>query len=151
VVRLRLAAIPLIGLILAARHPMHTSLAEVRERAGRVEVSIRVFPDDLESAMPGAAGANADSVLAAYVRRAFVVTGRDGQAVPLRWDGTERVGDVLQLRLEGRAAAGLAGAAVSHGLLLERFPDQVNVVRATYDGNTRTLIFLPGDAAKLLP
>ena len=63
----------------------------------------------------------------------------------------ERVGDVMRLQLAGDAGSGLGGATISHGLLLERFPDQVNVVRVTYAGHTATLIFVPGDAAKRLP
>jgi hypothetical protein len=146
-----LAVIPVFASAQPARHPMHTSVAEVRDAAGRVEVTIRVFPDDLEAAVPGAAKADADSSLASYVLRTFAIVGGDGQPVPLRWMGLERVGDVLRLRLEGDSRARLAGAAIIHGILLERFPDQVNVVRATYDGRTATLLFLPGDAAKRLP
>ncbi len=37
------------------------------------------------------------------------------------------------------------------GLLTERFDDQINIVRATYDGRTTTLLFTPGDAPKVLP
>jgi hypothetical protein len=146
-----LTVIPLLASAQPARHPMHTSVAEVREAAGRVEVTIRVFPDDLEAAVPGAAKADAGSSLADYVLGTFAIAGRDGQPVPLRWRGVEHVGDVLRLRLEGGSRASLAGAAISHGLLLEHFPDQVNVVRATYDGHTATLLFLPGDAPKRLP
>jgi hypothetical protein len=148
-VMLLLAAIPVFASTSPVRHPMHTSVAEVREAAGRVVVTIRVFPDDLRAAVPGAA--DADSSLATYVLRRFVVAGRDGRPVPLRWMGMERVGDVVRLQLEGDAKGGLAGAAINHRLLLDRFPDQVNVVRATYDGRTATLIFLSGDAAKRLP
>jgi hypothetical protein len=150
-VMLLLAAIPVFASTSPVRHPMHTSVAEVREAAGRVVVTIRIFPDDLRAAVPDAAKANSDSSLATYALRRFVVAGRDGRPVPLRWMGMERVGDVVRLQLEGDAKGGLAGAAINHRLLLDRFPDQVNVVRATYDGRTATLIFLPGDAAKRLP
>jgi hypothetical protein len=148
---LLLAVMPLCASASPARHPMHTSVAELREAAGRVEVTIRVFPDDLEAAVPGAAKPGADALLAEYVLRRFAVAGRDGREVSLRWIGMERVGDVVRLQLEGDAGAGLGGATISHSLLLERFPDQVNVVRATYGGQTTTLIFVPGDAAKRLP
>jgi hypothetical protein len=146
-----LAVIPLFASTPPARHPMHTSVAEVRQAAGRVEVTIRIFPDDLAAAVPRAPGADADSALASYVLPRFAVAGRDGRAIGLRWIGMERVGDVVRLQLEGDVESGLDGATISHGLLLERFPDQVNVVRAIYGGHTATLIFVPGDAAKRLP
>jgi hypothetical protein len=130
---------------------MHTSVAELREASDRLEISIRVFPDDMDSAVPGAATPDGDSALASYVLRVFSITGRDGRFMPLQWKGAIRQGDVLLLRLEAPAETALAGAMVSHALLLDRFPDQVNVVRATYEGRTATLLFLPGDVAKKLP
>jgi hypothetical protein len=147
-----LAPIAVGAALLLSRHPMHTSVAEVRElEAGAVlEVAIRVFPDDLNAAVPGAGTAVADSALARYVRRAFSIADRSGRPVALLWKGAERVGDVLVLRLMGASPEGLAGASVSHGLLMEHFDDQINVVRAVYRGRTTTLVFVPGDAAKRL-
>jgi len=144
-------AIVLGGLTAPRGHPMHTSAAEIREVSGRVVVTIRVFPDDLNTAVPGASAGRADSALAGYVQRTFEIAGRDGRAVPLLWEGLDRAGDVLEIRLESGAAVALSGTAVRHGLLLDRFPDQVNVVRATYGTRTATLLFMRGDEAKRLP
>jgi hypothetical protein len=36
-------------------------------------------------------------------------------------------------------------------VLCERYPDQVNIVRASYAGRTTTLLFTRGEAAKSLP
>jgi hypothetical protein len=146
-----LTAMSLAAALLAVRHPMHTSAAELREAGGVVEVSIRAFPDDLDTAVPGARGTGTDSALAEYVLRMFSIADQNGRLVPLRWLGAERDGDVLLLRLEGRPDGGLAGAAVAHRLLMERFDDQVNLVRAVYGGRMTTLLFLPGDSAKRLP
>jgi hypothetical protein len=144
-------AIVLCGLGAPWPHPVHTSAAEIREVSGRIVVTIRVFPDDLNTAVPGASAGRADSAVTSYVQRTFEIAGRDGRAVPLRWEGLDRAGDVLQIRLESGAGVGLSGTAVRHGLLLERFPDQVNVVRATYATHTATLLFMRGDEAKRLP
>ena len=46
---------------------------------------------------------------------------------------------------------GLAGARVTSLVLCERFPDQVNIVRATYAGRATTLLFTRGEASKALP
>jgi uncharacterized protein DUF6702 len=144
-------SIVLAGLAAPWGHPMHTSAAEIREVSGRVVVTIRVFPDDLNTAVPGASAGRADSALAGYVQRTFEIAGRDGRAVPLQWEGLDRAGDVLEIRLESGADVALSGTAVRHGLLLDRFPDQVNVVRATYGTHTATLLFMRGDEAKRLP
>jgi uncharacterized protein DUF6702 len=144
-------SIVLAGLAGPWGHPMHTSAAEIRQVSGRVVVTIRVFQDDLNTAVPGASAGHADSALAGYVQRTFEIAGRDGRAVPLQWEGLDRAGDVLEIRLESGADVALSGTAVRHGLLLDRFPDQVNVVRATYGTHTATLLFMRGDEAKRLP
>lgn len=147
-----LAVVAAGGALFLARHPMHTSVAELREKPGAAfEVAIRVFPDDLDGAVRGADSGTADSALARYVRRGFSIVHRNGTPIELRWKGARRVGEVLLLRLDGESPGGLAGASVSHRLLLERFDDQVNLVRASYRGRTTTLLFLRGDAAKRLP
>jgi len=36
-------------------------------------------------------------------------------------------------------------------VLFERFPDQINIVQAAYDGRRESLLFAPGDAPRALP
>jgi hypothetical protein len=138
---------------LATAHPMHTAVIElVADDRGGTAVSIRVYADDLAAAAgPPDVGAAADSAIAGYVRRGVTITDRRGHALDLHWDGAEPAGDAVVLRLHAAAPAGLAGARVAAGLLAERFPDQVNIVRASYSGSTRTLLFTRGEAAKALP
>jgi hypothetical protein len=137
----------------AAAHPMHTSVAELRydETARVATVAIRVYPDDLAGAVPGAERAVADSVLVRYVRARFALADRRGQPLRLEWVGVERVADALVIRLRAPALEGLEEVRVAHLLLHERFGDQVNVVRARYGARTTTLLFLPGDGPKRLP
>ncbi len=125
----------------ASRHPMHTSSAELVHEGGSVRVAIRVFADDI-----AAVGS-----LRPYLDTHFGIVDRHGQAVRLEWAGSEAVGDVLTIRMGGRAAGGLSGAKVNNLLLTDRFADQVNVVRAEYDRRSATLIFTRGDGPKALP
>jgi hypothetical protein len=130
---------------LLAGHPMHTSGTELTgERDGSVQIMLRVFADDFEdaSAPDGPSG---------YLRDRFVLLGGGGEPVKLTWDAGRPSGDVLILHGQGRVPGGLAGARVVNRALTERFADQVNVVRATYDGRSATLIFVPGDGLKPLP
>lgn len=150
-------------------HPMHTTVTEVvQEGAGSsVSIQMRVYVDDLRSAMPrpgDATGAHplgadspaakseaGDSAMTRYLRGTFALADRTGRPVRLTWAGAERTGDVILLRLRGEVPGGLAGARVTSLVLCERFEDQVNVVRAEYGGRTTTLLFTRGETAKVLP
>ncbi len=151
---LRSAAAGVTLFLMGARHPMHSTVAEVTHAAGSpaADITIRVFADDfgaVVSAPPGTA--RADSAMSRYVRGRFAVA--DGTARPavLRWIGARREGDVILLRLAVPASGGLAGGRIWNGLLCDRFEDEINVVRATYGGRSATLLFTPGDHAKVLP
>jgi hypothetical protein len=122
-------------------HPMHTSSAELVHEADSVRVTIRVFADDI-----AAVGA-----VRPYLGERFGIVDRSGNAVRLQWVGSELAGDVLTIRMRGRIAGGLSGAKVNNRVLIDRFADQVNVVRAAYDGRAVTLIFSRGDGPKPLP
>ncbi len=135
-------------------HPMHTAVVEIAYQAtgGLAAIQIRVFRDDFGAAVALVPSeAPADSAMARYVRGAFHLTDRAGRTLPLRWDGVEQSGDVMVLRLTAAAPEGLHGAQVLSALLCERFEDQVNIVRALYEGRTSTLLFTRGDRAKALP
>jgi hypothetical protein len=148
------AAMLALALVGAGVHPMHTAVTEVAQEdaSGRTSIRMRVYADDLESAValrPGTAAG--DSATARYLRATFALADRGGRPVRLAWTGAERSGDVIVLRLEGAVPGGLAGARVTSLVLCERFEDQVNVVRAEYAGRTSTLLFTRGETAKVLP
>ena len=138
---------------MGARHPMHTAVTEIAYDATTTAaaIRIRVFLDDFTAAIHAPAGtAAADSAMARYVTSSFTIVDRTGKRLLLQWQGVEQAGDVLVLRLSAAAPAGLAGGRVASTLLSERFEDQVNIVRATYGGRTRTLLFTSGEATKAL-
>jgi len=147
--------IVLLGLALAGgNHPMHTAVSELMQQdpRGGVTVQIRVFADDFQAVVPAASDpAAADSSMARYLRGTFALADRAGRPVRLAWGGAERTGDVILLRLRGEVPGGLAGARVTSLVLCERFPDQVNIVRAEYGGRATTLLFTRGETAKALP
>jgi hypothetical protein len=130
---------------------MHTSVTELRAEAGEsVRIAIRLYADDLAGAL-GRAGVTAgDSAVSRYVRGRFAIRDRRGAPVALEWEGQESGGDAIVIRLSAAMPAGLAGARIANLLLTERFPDQVNVVRAATSRGTTTLLFTAGDGAKEL-
>jgi hypothetical protein len=137
----------------AARHPMHTAVTEIAYEAASASATIRarVFLDDLTTAVGRPLGTPAgDSAMARYATAGLTIIDRTGTPLPLRWEGSEQIGDVMLLRLAAAAPAGLAGGSVGSTLLSERFEDQVNIVRVTWGGRTRTLLFTRGERVKSL-
>lgn len=136
-----------------AVHPMHTSVTEISYDAGSrtAAIRIRLFADDFAAVMGPDGGAPADSAMSRYVRASFTLADRSGRSLPIQWLGAETAGDVVLLRLSARAPDGLAQAKVLNALLADRFADQVNIVRAVYDGRAATLLFTRGEPAKALP
>jgi hypothetical protein len=132
-------------LVLAA-HPMHTSVVELTEEASTrsVLITLRVFADDFRTDQLGGSAE-------AYARAHFELRGPEGRPVALQWVGATRAGDVVEIRLRANLPNGRSHARVLATLLCERFPDQVNIVRATYGGHTASLLFTRGDQAKALP
>lgn len=134
---------------------MHTAVAEVTEAEdarGIAEISLRVFADDWDASLRLPADpADADSAMSSYLRGTFALADRQGRPVRLAWEGAARSGDVVLIRLRGVVSGGLAGARVTSLVLCDHFPDQVNIVRATYAGRATTLLFTRGEAAKALP
>ena len=136
-----------------AVHPMHTSVTEISYDAGSrtAAIRIRVFADDFAAAVSPDSGVPADSAMSSYVRASVTVVDRSGRSLPIQWLGAESAGDVVLLRLSAKAPHGLAQAKVLNALLADRFADQVNIVRASYDGRAATLLFTRGEPAKALP
>jgi hypothetical protein len=137
----------------AVAHPMHTAVAEITyDRETRTAaIHIRVFADDFTAALIPDPTAPADSAMSRYVRGAFALADRSGRPLPIHWVGAAREGDVVVLHLRVTVPVGLAKGKVLSAILSERFEDQVNIVRASYDGHVTTLLFTRGDPAKALP
>lgn len=137
-----------------ATHPLHTALAELdyQPDSGDVLIRLRLFTDDLAAVLPVPTDSSpADSLLSRYARGTLALTDEAGRPLPLRWQGSERSGDTVLLQLRAKVTGGLQRARILVALLWERFPDQVNIVRATYGGRTVTLLFTRGDGAKPFP
>jgi hypothetical protein len=135
-------------------HPLHTALTELdyQPDSGAVLIRIRLFTDDLAAALSAPTDSSpADSLLSQYARGTLALTDQAGGPLPLIWQGVERTGDTVLLQLRAKLSGGLQRARILVALLWERFPDQVNIVRATYGGHTVTLLFTRGDGAKPFP
>lgn len=132
--------------LLAARHPIHSSAASLTLAADghTAAVVLRVFADDFP---PG----RARDAIGRYLAARFRIADAAGQALPLTLESIEPEGVVLELRLRVEVSRGLSGVRVWHGVLAERFADQVNIVQAHYGGRTVSLLFTASDGPKPLP
>jgi hypothetical protein len=145
----------------AAAHKFYTSLARVEYNAeGKsVEVSLRVFADDLELALTRRAGRrvsldrteDADRLVLAYLRDTFEIKNRDGATKALKWVGMELRSGVALIYVEAEMPEGLAGARLRDQLLFELYEKQVNTVSVRYPGARADLVFVRGDGERAVP
>ncbi|HKW41026.1 MAG TPA: DUF6702 family protein [Gemmatimonadales bacterium] len=141
----------LLALALAAlmAHPLHTTLTQLayRDSDRTIEVSVRVFADDLRAAV----GRDVtDATAFTYLRSTFALTDRTGRPLALGWCGLRRTGAILWLCLRAPSADGLSGLRVHARLLLELYADQINIVQATCGGRRTSLLFSRGDPPQRL-
>ena len=146
---------------LASAHPIHTSYAEAdfRPETNKLEVALRVYPDDLEAALTARAGRKVtlehtpppafDVLLLAYLRSTFLLRAADGSLPVLHLVGRELKDrdQHLWIYFECELPGPLAAARLSHRFLRDAFPDQLNALRLGKNGTTT--LFL-NDAEKAL-
>lgn len=145
----------------SAAHKYYTSLAQVEYNAESktVEVTLRVFADDLELALTRRAGRrvsldrtkDADELVLAYLRDTFEIRNRDGETKALRWVGMELRSDIAWLYVEAEMPEGLAGARLRDQVLFELFEKQVNTVSVRYPGAKADIVFTRGDGERAVP
>jgi len=160
----------LFGLVLAATlipaahaHPIRTSYAEAdfRSETEKFEIALRVYPDDLEAALSAHAGHPItlartappafDLALLAYLRATFLLRAADGTTPVLYLLGRELKDNAqhLWIYFDCTLPGGPTGARLSHRILRDTFPEQLNALRLGQKG--QTLLFLNDTEKELAP
>lgn len=136
-------AASLLGL---AAHPIHASsaLLELHSGAGAARITLRAYADDFP---PG----NDPTAARTYLATHFRVWSAGGELLPLSTPTVSVEGPMVVLQFEVEAADGLRGMLIWHGVLFERFSDQVNLIQIRSDGRVSILLFTPGDRSKPVP
>ena len=142
----------------ARAHPLHTAVAEFRVAAdGTLYLKVRAFSDDFSAAVSKATRTAvladyrvSDDAVLRYVSNALRVEVA-GRRVALALTAQRRDGDVTWLELRAVGVRSLKGAVVRNVLLMELHADQVNIVKAQYDGRAFTTLFSRADSLKTLP
>jgi hypothetical protein len=122
-------------------HKFYVSLSEIRynTETERYEVSMRIFPDDLDRALLARSGIitqlatelehkSADSLLMVYLLEDFSIE-VNGEALELNYLGNEPESDAIWCYLESSRVAAPESITIQNVLLMEYFPDQVNIVQ----------------------
>jgi len=126
-------------------HKFYVSLTEVKYNTltERFEVSMRIFPDDLDQAFMEKSGIRtqlatelehekADSLLKAYLLDSFSIDS-DGQLVDFTYLGKEQESDAIWCYLESNPVSAPRDLSIRNELLTEFFPEQVNIVQVYID------------------
>ena len=137
-------------------HEFYVSLTEVRYNydSERMEVSIRVFPDDLDRALLQKHGIftqlsteleapEADSLLGEYLNRHFSLE-INGRPLKLNYLGKEAEADAIWCYLESEPLSEPLDYQIFSSILLENFEDQVNIVQI-YQGDWNKGLMLSSD------
>jgi hypothetical protein len=123
-------------------HEFYVSLTELRYNpdSSRLEVSMRIFPDDLDRALQASYGvethlatqlepAEADSLLDHYLRLHFRVE-VNGEAVAFSYLGKEPEANAIWCYLESDPINHPYSLNIRNTILMDKFEDQVNIIQA---------------------
>lgn len=137
-------------------HKFYVSLTEIRynDQTQRFEVSMRIFPDDLDRALLQMHGIQsqlatrlehelADSLLMVYLLEDFSIM-VDGTMVGLSYLGKEPESDAIWCYLESSPVQEPDSITVRNVVLTEFFPDQVNIIQV-YHGKWNKGLLLNRD------
>jgi len=122
-------------------HKFYVSLSEIRynSETERFEVSIRIFPDDLDRALLERSGIHtqlatelehnsADSLLMVYILEDFSIQ-VDGEKIELDYLGKEPESDAIWCYLESSKVGAPVTITVRNEILTEYFLDQINIIQ----------------------
>lgn len=130
-------------------HKFYASLAQVEKTSeGRIEVGLRLFPDDVERALSASEGrrvvigdtATFKDALVKYLDSMFVIAS-GGERARFRYVGIEAKVNLLWVFVEADWTRPLKGSRLTNRLLLDVSADQVNTVNLTEGDSKETRIF----------
>ena len=135
----------------AAAHPFHASIAEAEwnAKSGRLEVSLRVTPNDLERAIRQRTkervqledSKSADRLIQDYLREVMRVEGQGGRKHKLVWVGKEVSVKEAWLHFEIEMPHGPHGALISNRVLFDVQKEQINTINVRWKDQRKSLRF----------
>lgn len=137
----------------AALHDFHTSLTEANynPKTKALEVTVRVFTDDLERALTKINDNKAvkvkptdfstDPLIFKYLRKHFAIVSPEKNVVSYEYLGKEVELDATWLYVEIPAATNLKGYTIFNSIMTELFEDQTNLLNLIYPDKKKSFIF----------
>lgn len=132
-------------------HKFYTSIAhaEYNSETKSLEVSTRIFPDDLELALTKRSGKvvtldgtkDVAALALGYLQETFELKDAAGHIQKLSWVGMDAKVDVVWVYFEIKLPAAPERMLLRDRLLCELFPEQVNVVQLINGERKNELIF----------
>ncbi|WP_207503505.1 DUF6702 family protein [Telluribacter humicola] len=152
-------ALGVLVLFIAARaiHEYHVSVTQMQYNPAQkaLEISIRVFTDDLEKAL-SVENSNRrfvvnntdqnDPFVEKYLRKSFVLMDAKQQVRNFQYVGKEQEADATWIYLEVPAAGSLEGWALQNNLLMDVFSDQMNMLNLKLPTGKKTILFKKGQS-----
>ncbi|GAA4375489.1 hypothetical protein GCM10023186_08240 [Hymenobacter koreensis] len=148
--------------VAAFAHAYHASIMEVKVngKTQQLEVALKVFTDDLEKALSvgqpraitlgQASPVEVQPLIAAYLRRTVVFSGKPGEDIPLKYLGMEKENDAHWLFFTVKLPRPMQGVRLQQRLMLDLFPDQMNIVNVEANGKKQSALFRDGNEAQVL-
>lgn len=143
-------------------HNFHVSItnAELSQKSGSLEMSMKLFTDDLESAVEaslhekpplGTAKENprADSLIMQYIRQNFKIS---SGKLPLKWVyvGRELENGITFVYLEIPAFPEVKELTIRNSVFFDTFEDQSNIVNVKINGTLKSAFMKKGELQKQL-
>ena len=143
------------------KHDFHTSLTEINYNAksGSLELSVRVFTDDLELALTnfnkGKLVKVEDSesivnpLIEQYIRKNLALVSADKEVKFGKFYGKEKEADATWIFLEIFDCKQLKNYTLYNAIMQEMFSDQTNLVNIIYGNQKKTIVF--DDKTRITP
>ncbi|MEQ8414586.1 MAG: hypothetical protein RIB71_08960 [Imperialibacter sp.] len=133
-------------------HPFHVSVCDVEfnDKTKALEISQRIFLDDLEEALRKKSGWTTLDVVNPSDKKRFDALMKEfvienlsieinNKPVKLSYLGHEMESDAIWCYLEVTGVNNLTTIGVENSVLIDTFPDQVNLVHVKKEGKIRSL------------
>lgn len=138
-----------------ALHAYHSSITELRYNAAKkqLELSVKVFTDDFEKALSQGqptrvnltdAGPRPLALASALLQRTVQFSTVAGKALPLQVLGMQPENDGYWFYCKVPLPEPLPGVKLRHTLLLDQFPDQMNIVNVEAGTQKQSALFRAG-------
>ncbi|RSK45723.1 DUF6702 family protein [Hymenobacter perfusus] len=143
-------------------HTYHASILELRfnPEKQRLEMALKIFIDDLEKdlskgkAVPvrtdQLSRAQLNPLLQDLLRRSVQLSRTAGKPLPLTLVGLQKETDAYWVYFTAPLPATATGITLRHQLLLDIFPDQMNIVNLDAKGRKQSLLFREGEEQQQL-